>query len=103
MALEDEILYRIVFPVIATCLGGLVVYMARKYNGLVAMIEKQNRTLYGDDNSEWIGLSKLVQQLKKLEEHDRRALIALVSILARTNTIVPDKELDVAFSKVRDE
>lgn len=90
--------------IIGTLLSALIIYLTREVRRLVRLIERHEKVLFGDpDIEDWNGLVKMCLASKKYSINDRRAFIALISILCRNKTIELDGELTESIEILKKE
>lgn len=100
----DISLGSLIVGVIGTLLTTLIIYLIREVRILVRLIKRHEKVLFGDpDIEDWNGLVKMCLASKKYSINDRRAFIALISILCRNKIIELDGELTESMELLKKE
>lgn len=82
----------------------LLTYLTKEIRRLINLIQRHEKVLFGDiDIQDWDGLIKICLSNKKYSISDRRAFIALVSILCKNKVIEMDDELRDSIETLKKE
>lgn len=79
-------------------------WLVKEVRALIKLIKRHEKVLFGDEDiSDWDGLVKICLANKKYSINDRRAFIALISILHRNKVIDVDSELQESIDILKRE
>ena len=96
----ESIIVGITGAIIIAVLGWLV----KETRTLIKLIKRHEKVLFGDEDiSDWDGLVNICLANKKYSINDRRAFIALISILHRNKIIDFDSELQESIDILKRE
>lgn len=100
----EDILDKIIIAIVSGAILALLTYLVRTVRATYTMLQKHEKILFGDsDIQEWEGIVKIAIANRKYTIADRRAFIALVSTLCKTNTIILDDDLRDAIDTLKKE